>query len=1185
MAEKNQRRATPSPAAGERAAACPIVGIGASAGGLEALEKFFDAMPADSGLAFVVIQHLDPTRESHMVELLGRHTRMDVVSVKEGAKVQPNCVYMILPNREVTIRAGMLHLAEPSERRSARRPVDAFLTSLAEDQSERAIGIILSGTGSNGTSGIRAIKGGGGLVLAQQPETAQHPGMPRSAIASGMVDLVLAPEAMPEALLRYVRHFYVALGDERAKPGREIDAEVNRILAFLRTRSGHEFGAYKRNMVLRRIHRRMGLKSIERFIDYEDALRGSPDEVAALVKDLMIGVTGFFRDPQAWEELSAKVIEPLVRERQTGDPIRIWTPACATGEEAYSLAILIAEVAEAAQKSFDVKMFATDSAGDSLSAARRGLFPGTIEQDVSSERLRRFFDPVGESFEIRKDLRDWLVFAPQNLLQDPPFSRVDLVTCRNLLIYLEDEAQQKALALLHFALREGGHLFLGSAETVGRHPDLFETVSKKWRIYRRIGGTRHDLVEFPVAGRQGVGRMVDLHAALDVFAGPKVADAAQRALAEQFAPASVLIDRGHRIVYFHGPTDRFLMQPPGEPTRDLYGMAREGLRAKLRVAVQKAVRHDQRVAVPASIRLGTSPTPMTISVTPLHGAGAENLLLVSFEEGRAGADRAAGRAPAANSGLADGEFEAELGRVRDELSQTIGDLETSNEELKASNEEITSINEELQSANEELETSKEELQSLNEELNTVNNQLQRKVEELEAKTNDLGNLLTSTDIATVFLDRHFQIRWFTPAINRLVGIIQNDIGRPITHFAPRFHDPELLRDAQTVLDQLAPVQAEVAGDDGRWYLRRIVPYRTQDNRIDGVVVTFSDITEIKAAGAAVHAARDQIMQIYNSVPHPLVVLDPELKVSSANEMFYQTFQVQRGETEGRAIYDLGNRQWDVRPLRQLLAEVISKRVPLEDFVVEHEFEQLGARTMLLQARQVRDADLVLLSIQDITEQKRWEEHQKLLVSELSHRVKNTLATVQSIAAQTIRHSKSLESFYQDFSGRLQALGGAHALLTARSWQSLDVRAVILEPLRAYATDTGRVRLEGPEIELKPGAALALSLVVHELATNAVKHGALSNQAGGVAIAWELTGAAGERRLRFVWRESGGPKVRGATARGFGLSLIERITGYELDGEIRYDFAPEGFVCDLVLAYNGDNFRIPAERAGRAAGLA
>jgi two-component system CheB/CheR fusion protein len=1168
-------------------AAFPIVGVGASAGGLEALEKLFGAMPAESGMAFVVIQHLDPTRQSHMVELLSHRTRMSVVAVEEGAKVQADRVYMILPNSEVTIEDGILHLAEPSESRAARRPVDTFLISLAEDQKECSVGVILSGTGSNGSSGIRAIKEYGGLALAQAPETAAHPGMPRSAIATGMIDAVLPPDQIAEVLVRYARHLHLELRPEQAtEPAGDDASTFTNILAFVQARTGHDFRFYKKATLTRRMHRRVGLHGFARLADYERFLRHNPQEVQALVKDLTITVSGFFRDPEAWEALNEQVIAPLVRERPGGEVIRVWVPACASGEEAYTIAMLIAEQAEAAQKSFDVKIFATDPAEDGLSMARRGLFPGTIERDVSDERLRRFFERTDDSFLVRKELREWVIFAPQNLLQDPPFFRVDLVSCRNFLIYLEEEAQSKVIALFHFALNDNGSLLLGAAETLGRSHELFETVSKKWRIYRRLGPTRHDIVDFPIAGRRMQPAGGGIQAAAEQLFTAHTADIAQRALASRFAPASVMIDRAHRIVYFHGATEDYLANPPGQPTRDLFAMVRDGLRTKLRGAVQMAARESRPVTIPASVRSGGSGRPVTVTVSPVRGQRADGMLLVSFE-GNSREPAVSPAAPASEPVQSDAlstddarierEFETELNNVRDELSRTIEELEASNEELKASNEEITSMNEELQSANEELETSKEELQSLNEELNTVNNELQTKVEELEGTTNDLSNLLSSTEIATVFLDQQLKIRFFTPSMSSLMDVIASDIGRPIGSFAPKFKDPNLLQDAQGVLARLVPAEAEVPADNGRWYQRRVIPYRTQDNRIDGIVVTFADITTPKQAEAEVRAAHDQIAQIYDSVPHPLVVLDPELQVRSANEAFYRLFQVRRDDTVGRPIHELGNRQWDVQTLRQLLVDVLSKRQAVEDYVVEHEFEHLGPRVMLLQAAQVRGAQLILLSIQDITERKHWEEHQQLLVSELSHRVKNTLATVQSIAAQTIRHAASLESFYQDFSGRLQALGGAHALLTARNWQSLDLRSVVVEPLRAYTEAGERVRLQGPEIELKPGAALALSLAVHELATNAAKHGALSKPEGAIVVDWNLTGSEDRRVLRLVWSEHDGPKVAAPAEHGFGLGLIERLTSYELDGDVRYDFTPEGFACELRLPYNADNFRGVADR--------
>jgi len=1160
----------------------PIVGIGASAGGLEALEKLFDAMPADSGMAFVVIQHLHPERESHMVELLARHTAMSVVAAEEGARVEPDHVYQILPDRELTIRDGVLHLAPRSNTRGARRPVDAFLASLADDQREKAIGVILSGTGSNGTAGIQAIKGAGGMTIAQAPESARHPGMPRSAIASGNVDVVLAPEQMPEALLRYVRHSYVASDGAPAKPAQDPEPQLNRMLSLLRTRAGHEFRGYKRTTLMRRIHRRMGLCNVERLDDYEDHLRRNPGEVSALVKDLMINVTGFFRDTDAWEALDERVIAPLVREREAGESVRVWVPACATGEEAYSVAMLLAERAEAAQKTFDVKIFATDTAADNLSPARRGLFPGTIERDVSEERLRRFFDPANESYQIKKELRDWVVFAPQNLLKDPPFFRVDLATCRNLLIYLEEEAQRKVLALLHFALREGGHLFLGNAETIGRRNDLFETVSKKWRIYRRIGPTRHDLVSFPVLGRHK--EDASAPAVLptpDQLPPTRLADIAERALAERFAPASVLIDRGHRILYFHGATDRFLALPPGEPTRDLLAMAREGLRTKLRSAVQRAQRDNERVSVNAWIRQGKAILPVTLSVAPLRGVWCEGVLLVSFEEQRAPpATPTEAPEPALEDVSTERELEAELRNIREELSRTIEEHESSSEELKASNEEITSMNEELQSANEELETSKEELQSLNEELNTVNSQLQRKVEELEETTNDLSNLLTSTDIATIFLDPQLKIRWFTPAVDKVVGIIGSDIGRSIGDFAIRFTDATLLREAKAVLADLIPREDEVPSEDGRWYLRRIVPYRTQDNRIDGVVLTFTDVTTAKQAEQELRAARDHAQQIYDTVREPLLVLDPELRVTSASASFYRKFQVEPGETEGRLVYELANSQFDIHRLRELLSAILPDDDAFEDFEIEHEFDRLGRRTMLLNARRLDDHQMILLALEDVTERKRWEEHQKLLVSELSHRVKNVLATVQSIASQTARTSGSIERFQEAFFGRIQALGHAHALLTQSNWDGAAMRDVVEELLKAHETGRDRIRLSGENLALKPQAAVALSLVIYELGTNAVKYGALCDSAGRVEVTWELIRTDLGSQVRLVWSEEGGPEVDPPSTRGFGLTLIERSIAHELDGRVAVDFRKEGLRCEILMPHSPSNFREVSTTAER-----
>ncbi|MFZ0258034.1 MAG: chemotaxis protein CheB, partial [Gammaproteobacteria bacterium] len=557
----------------------PIVGIGASAGGLRAISHFLDAMPGDSGCAFVVVVHLDPTHESAFASLLANHTTMPVADIRDQMAAEPNRVHVIVPDRTLTILDGALRLSDPAVPRGQRHPIDAFFESLAEDCQERAIGIVLSGTGSNGSHGLREIRARGGMTLVQDPESAQFDGMPRSAISAGVADQVLAPEKMPEVLLHYVRHSYVSTRDGIQTTMADESSVLDTILTIVRDWSGHAFGGYKENTLLRRIHRRMGLNDVQTLADYADVLSANPGEIKALSTDLMISVTGYFRDPEAWQALDTAVLAPLVTERQTGAPVRLWVPACASGEEAYSLAMLAFERAEATGKQFDVKIFASDPQKGNLAAAREGIYHAAAVEAISPERLNRFFDPIGDAYQVKKDLRERIVFAPHDLLRDPPFSHLDLISCRNILIYLDKQAQRKIIARFHFALREGGALFLGNAETIDNGDGLFEQVSKKWRIYRRLGPTRYDILNFPgldPEARQGGNVLARLNRAL--FTRP--ADLAQRALLERFAPAAVLIDRKGHILYFHGATGGYLQQPTGEPSTDLVGMARKGLQAR-----------------------------------------------------------------------------------------------------------------------------------------------------------------------------------------------------------------------------------------------------------------------------------------------------------------------------------------------------------------------------------------------------------------------------------------------------------------------------------------------------------------------------------------------------------------------------------------------------------------------------
>jgi two-component system CheB/CheR fusion protein len=825
-----------------------VVGIGASAGGLDAFKRFLSAMPPRSGMAFVLVPHLDPDHKSMMPELLARMTPMPVAEAQNGKAIEANRVYIIPPNRYLAIRDGRIRLTPPEEPRALRTAIDSFLRSLAENQKERAIGIILSGTGSHGVLGLSAIKLAGGMVMVQDPETAEYDQMPKAAIAAGAVDYVLAPERMPEALLRYVEQPYVTAEGGEEDPRLEATG-LTRILALLKARTRYDFRCYRKTMLMRRIQRRMGLAHVQRLSDYVDRLRAEPEEVSALYKDLLIGVTQFFRDPEAFRLLEERVIPELVELQEGELPVRVWVAGCATGEEAYSLGILLLERFAAARRPPAIQVFATDIDEGSLEIARQGVYPESIVADLTADRLERFFVKSDEHhYQVGKQLRERIVFAPQNLLADAPFSRLDLISCRNLLIYLEPTVQEKVLALLHFALNDRGYLLLGPSESLGRRPDGFEAVSKKWRLYRRSGSSRREPVALPVAAADEV-RTRPPRPEL-AAAAPSLGQLTQKLLLDAYGPAAVLIDARYDVLYYFGNTSNYLELPAGEPTRNLLSMARDGLRNRIRSVCHRALlTADGATDVGARVRREGKSVPCGITVRPVpDGPHGHGLQLVVFQDlpGHP-VTPAAGEAEEGSALLRQLEYELKV--TRDDLQGTIEELESSNEELKASNEEAMSMNEELQSANEELETAKEELQSLNEELTTVNSQLQEKVEQVERANNDMNNLFQSSDSMAVFLDTGLRIKLFTPSMTRLLHLLPADVGRPLLDIAPKFRDTEMLDDCRQVLDRLATVEKEIATDEGRHYLRRTLPYRTLDNRIDGVVVTFVDITERLAADA------------------------------------------------------------------------------------------------------------------------------------------------------------------------------------------------------------------------------------------------------------------------------------------------------------------------------------------------
>jgi len=834
----------------------PVVGIGASAGGLDALKAFFAAMPFNSGLAFVVVVHLDPTHDSLMPELLARASTLSVEQARDGQSLEADHVYVIPPNRTLTISQGLIRVREVADRQALRGSIDHFFRSLADAQRDRAIAIVLSGTGTEGTLGARAIKSEGGMVMAQAPETASQPGMPASVAGAGLVDFVLAPGDMPKALLDYVRDMPRQPGPRRAAPVAQPPNDLQAVLAILRSRAKHDFRGYKVGTLQRRIERRMGLRHIGGIAEYVEYLRAHPDEVDRLFQDLLIGVTSFFRDPPAFDELASTVLAGLIRRRDSDRPIRIWVPGCATGEETYSIAIVAAEQLAEAQSACRVQIFATDVDERALDIARAGTYPESIALDVTPRRLQRFFTRDDHRYTILKSLRESVTFAAQNIVSDPPFSRLDLVSCRNVLIYLEREVQEKLVALFHFALEPDGYLFLGNAESIATFEDLFAPISKPRRIFRRLTLGTVPQVELPAPRSP-----VDAHHLGTISKpapAPTVAAAADRQLLEHLAPAAVVVRGTGQIVRFYGAMDRYLHLPTGEATLNVLTLAHDALKPALRAALHYAVRRHRPRVLDVLDTSRAAGSTVRLTVTPLDDPAApDSFWLAVFEERPSTALVPARPARGKQRDLAR-RLEAELRATKKEQEQLVEQLESSNEELKAANEEILSMNEELQSTNEELETSKEELQSMNEELTTLNAQLQDKVQELTSVNDDLANLIVSTEIATVFLDTEFRIKRFTTAATLVLNVLPSDRGRPISHIATNLVDVDLAADARAVLESLTSLEREAASHDGQQYQVRVFPYRTADRAVQGVVVTLVNVTTLKQTASRLRATQDEL---------------------------------------------------------------------------------------------------------------------------------------------------------------------------------------------------------------------------------------------------------------------------------------------------------------------------------------
>jgi len=953
--------------------AFPIIGMGASAGGLEAFELFFRSVPPQSGMAFVLVPHLDPGHASMLTDILQRITTMPVVEAKDRLSVAPDHVYVIPPNRQMTIFHGALQLSVPEEVRGQRMAIDTFLRSLAEDQGERAICVILSGTGTDGTLGLRAVHGAGGVSLVQDPATAKYDGMPSSAIHSGLATYVLPAEKMPDQLAAYVKTTRKETRPVSTAPASE--NAFSKIVQLLRSQTGHDFSLYKRSTVGRRVERRMAVCGIEGVRAYARYLQEHPEEVQLLFKELLINVTSFFRDAEAFATMKEDILPQLFADKPETHVFRVWVPGCATGEEAYSIAMAFREHMEQVKQEFKVQIFATDIDADAIAAARAGAYPPNIALDVSPERLRRFFTKEETGYRVRKDVREMIVFAVQNMITDPPFTRLDMVSFRNVLIYLEPQLQDRLIPMCHCALNPGGVLFLSPSESIGNHTSLFAPLSRKQKFYQAKASTasrRLVMTGGPpwTAGRTG--RAPDEPAKRTP--GTDVADATRRLLLRSYAPPSVVTDEEGRILYVHGDTGRYLRPAPGQASLNIIEMAREGLQLELRTAIHSAAaRKKPVVRKNLQVKTNGGSHGVDLSVRPLAEPELpETCLIITFQEPSPPAKKKAARAKRSHGPEDAGrleELEQSLLYTKETLQASIEEMQASNEEIKSANEELQSTNEELQSTNEELETSKEELQSVNEELVTVNAELQTRNDQLTGMQNDLKNLLDNTDAGTIFLDKRLVIRRFTRQAITVYRLVASDVGRPLADIKSNLDGDDLIAEAQAVLDSHAPRQKEARGAGQEQYRVRIVPYRTIDNVIEGVVLTFTDITVLKKVEADTQAAREYAESIVDTVREPLVVLNGGLAVISANRSFYRFFGVAPKETVGRHLYELGDGQWNIPRLRELLETILPREASIEDMVMENEFPVIGHRTLLLNARRIAgkagQTPLILLAMQEV----------------------------------------------------------------------------------------------------------------------------------------------------------------------------------------------------------------------------
>ena len=993
---KKRRDHTSQPAAGSHRellpASFPIVGVGASAGGLETFSQLLGDIPPKVGMAFVLIQHLDPTHPSRLVEALARKTEMPVHEIWDGMLAAPGNVYVIPPNTEVSVLGGVFAV-RPRVQLPGKphMPIDVFFRALAADRRSQAIGVVLSGTASDGTEGLRAIKAEGGVSLVQDPETAKFSGMPESAVAAGVVDFSLPIPELARELIRLAHHPYISTSAAESAPLTEGAADLQRVLVALRDVVGVDFSEYKETTIKRRLARRMAVRKADTLRDYTALLQGNADEAHALFDDILIHVTSFFRDADVFAALKARVFPEILKHKPAHDPLRMWVAGCSTGEEVYSLAISLFEYLEGTRSKRPIQIFGTDLSEPAIRRVRAGIYPDSAVSHVNAKQLQQFFARVEDGYRIAKTIRDVCIFVRHDLARDPPFAKLDLISCRNLLIYFNPALQQRTLETFHYSLNTPGFLVLGHSESVPGRQELFSAVDKANKIFARTAVTRR--LRVPAGSRMvstRSGTAAGVRAPAELVVPPlDLSRQVDHVLLAQYAPPGVVVNERLQVLEFRGRTAAYLESPPGQPQVNLFKMVREGLLSELRVALSRAKksmttarRDGVRVEVDGATRI------CNIVVVPIVGVPEpkEQLFAVLFEHvppapGVEEAPRAGGKRPRTQArGDA---LEHELQATKEYLQSVIGEHQAASDALASTNEELVSGNEELQSMNEELETSKEELQSTNEELTTLNDEMQNRNQELNLLNNDVTNLLNGVEIAIVIVDAALRIRRFTPQARSTMNLLPADVGRLISDIRPNVNVAHLDQLITEVMETVTPKELEVQDGEGRWYRLQIRPYKTVDNRIDGAFLSLVDVDSLKRAQQDAEWGRQYSAGIVEAVQVPLVVLDDKLMVQSANDAFYEVFHVSRAKTEKRSLFALGSGQWDAGDLRARLGAMLAGDTRFQNVKVEVEVPRLGKRTMSLSARPVRSeagmSPLIVLAIEDITDREHAElERERLL---------------------------------------------------------------------------------------------------------------------------------------------------------------------------------------------------------------